>query len=257
MTSGGLAVFCPVPLTAEVRSTIQRLGNDVRYIAAQNIEHHMSLGEWHQAYPQAKVIGPEGLAEKRASQKKEHVPFSTIFTQTNKHALRVGDDFDRDFDYEYVGSHVNREIVVHYRPDRTLIQADLIFNLPAIEQYSRVNNNKTSSSSVLTSAWNVFSRCWSSLRQGGVGGSGGGGGSSSILSATNPSTTIWQQRLLWYAFSARDRPGFQTSMQRIRRWDFQRIIPCHGELILSDAKSVFDHLMAWHLESGGTGSKVL
>ncbi len=53
------------------------LGNDVRYITAPDMEHHMFLGPWHSAFPQARVIGPEGLAEKRASQKKELVPFST------------------------------------------------------------------------------------------------------------------------------------------------------------------------------------
>lgn len=136
LTSGALAVFSPVALTPEVRSTLQSLGNNVRYIAAPDMEHHIFLGPWHKEFPQATFIGPEGLPEKRASQKNEMVPFSTIFTRRNKYETRIGEDFDRDFEYEYVDSAPNKELVFFYRPDRTLIQADLMYNPPPTEQYS-------------------------------------------------------------------------------------------------------------------------
>lgn len=36
-----------------------------------------------------------------------------------------------------VSGHVNDELVLHHAPSGTLIQADMLFNLPPTEQYSR------------------------------------------------------------------------------------------------------------------------
>lgn len=65
-------------------------------------------GPWHKEYPEAKVIGPEGLAEKRKSQKNEDVPFSVVYTPKNKDSTSVDSEFDSNFDVEYVESHANK-----------------------------------------------------------------------------------------------------------------------------------------------------
>lgn len=57
-----------------------------------------------------------------------------------------------------------------------------------------------------------------------------------------------QQRMVWYGTSAGDRPGFAKSMQVIHGWDFDRLIPCHGDVIETGAKGIFEKIMAWHLE---------
>ncbi|KAI9841984.1 MAG: hypothetical protein M1837_007550 [Sclerophora amabilis] len=221
LTSGSLAVFSPVALTPEVQDTVKSLGGEVRYIAALDIEHHIFLGPWHEAFPTAKVLGPEGLPEKRATQKNEPVPFSTVFTQKNKASLRVDDEFDRDFDYEFVGSHSNKELVFNYRPERTLIEADLLFNLPAHEQYSRTGQAADTG---------LFTKFFIGLQN-------------------TAGSAIWQKRFLWYAASSGDRPGFGASAQRIAKWDFDRIIPCHGDVIESGAKGIFEKVLGWHLQA--------
>jgi hypothetical protein len=71
------------------------------------------------------------------------VPFTWIFTPKNKHELKIDDDFDANFDYEYVDGHGNKELVFNYKPDRTLIEADVMFNLPATEQYSKSGQSAT------------------------------------------------------------------------------------------------------------------
>ncbi|KAI9675537.1 MAG: hypothetical protein M1829_003341 [Trizodia sp. TS-e1964] len=218
LSSGALAVFSPVALTPEVKETIASMGNNVRYIAALDIEHHIFLGPWNAAYPEAKVLGPEGLPEKRASQKNEPVPFSTVFTQSNKADIKVDPEFDADFEYEYVGSHANKELVFNYKPDRTLIQADMIFNLPSNEQYSRTKESATDG--IFTKLFTIFQ---------GTSGS-----------------AIWQQRFIWYADSHTDRPGFARSVQKIEKWDFDRIIPCHGDVIETGGKAIWRKLFAWH-----------
>ncbi|KAK5241223.1 hypothetical protein LTR16_009609, partial [Cryomyces antarcticus] len=142
LNSGALAVFSPVALTPEVKKTISTLG-EVKYITALDVEHHIFLGPWHKEYPDAKVMGPEGLAEKRAKSKDvENVPFSVVFSSKGDNAVDA--DFDAEFQYEFVSAHPNKELVFNHIPDRTLIEADLMFNLPATEQFSKSGVSATS-----------------------------------------------------------------------------------------------------------------
>jgi glyoxylase-like metal-dependent hydrolase (beta-lactamase superfamily II) len=134
-----------VALTPAVRAKIDSLGGNVRYLVAPDIEHHIFLSEWARAFPGAKLIGPEGLPEKRhkvadagSDPQIGREEFAVVVTRDNARRLSVDDEFDRDFEVEYVHAHPNRELVFVYKPDRVLIEADLMFNLPAIEQYSRV-----------------------------------------------------------------------------------------------------------------------
>lgn len=113
-------------------------------VSKRTIQHHIFLGPWYQKYPKAKVLGVEGLPEKRAKQKNEDVPFATIFCAKNKESTKVDEEFDASFDYEYVEGHANKELVFNFKPDKTLIEGDLIFNLPATEQYSKTKDGPTS-----------------------------------------------------------------------------------------------------------------
>ena len=222
LQNGSLAVFSPTALTPEVRSTVEELGNKVDYLAAPDFEHHIFLSEWAKAYPSAKVLGVEGLPEKREkSPETAGTSFHHVWTMKNKHDMKVDPDFDREFDTEYVGSHGNKELVFCHKPDRTLIEADLIFNLPANEQYSKADESATSGI-----ATKLF-----------IG----------LMSASGAAT--WQKRFLWYAASSADRPGFNQSIKKINNWDFDKIIPCHGDVIESGGKGVFQKVMEWHLNA--------
>ncbi len=141
LTSGALAVFSPVALTPEVKAKIAELGGTIRYIVAPDIEHHIFVSDWKREFPDAYIIGPEGLPEKRAKSKDDKVgseDFFKVFEAKTKAAMAITPEFDADFAYEYVDAHMNRELVFFYKPDRALIEADLLFNLPPTEQYSRV-----------------------------------------------------------------------------------------------------------------------
>jgi hypothetical protein len=149
------------------------------------------------------------------------VPFHVVWTEKNKADVRVDPAFDADFDYEYVGSHPNRELVFNYRPERTLIQADLIFNLPATEQYSRTGESPRAG--LLTKLFVA-------------------------LFGTAPGSGPRQRRVIWYTVSRPDREGYTQSVRRIGTWDFDRIIPCHGDVIETGGKGIFRTIMEWHLE---------
>jgi hypothetical protein len=52
LRDGGLFVHSPVPLTPALRAEVDALGS-VRHIVAPNIAHHLYVGEWKEAYPDA------------------------------------------------------------------------------------------------------------------------------------------------------------------------------------------------------------
>ena len=220
LTSGSLAVFSPVALTPTVQSKLQSIGGPVSYLVAPDIEHHIFLSPWSEAFPKAQIIGPEGLAEKREKDPSvTNVPFTTIFTKANKESIRVSQEFDADFEYEFVDSHPNKELVFFHKPSKTLIEADLMFNLPATEQYSKTGINPTTG---------IATRLFGALQH-------------------TKDTAIAQKRVLWYGVSKSDREGFNKSMQKINSWGFENLIPCHGESIVGDGKGIFEKVFEWHL----------
>ncbi|KAI8942161.1 hypothetical protein NX059_000249 [Plenodomus lindquistii] len=218
LQSGALAVFSPVALTEDVKRKVSELG-EVKYIAALDAEHHIFLGPWHQAYPNAQVMGPDSLPEKRRKQNNENVPFAFIFNKS-KPIQTISPEFDTEFDWEYVPSHVNQEIVFHHKPTRSLITADLMFNLPATEQYSKTNIDPNSG---------ILTKIFGALQ-------------------STKGSAIWQQRTIWYGTSAKDRKGFAQSISKINSWDFERIIACHGDVIEGEGKGIFQKVFKWHLD---------
>ncbi|KAK3311828.1 hypothetical protein B0H66DRAFT_545131 [Apodospora peruviana] len=230
LTSGALAVFSPVALTPEAKAKVAELGGNVRYIVAPDIEHHIFVTEWAQAYPDAVLVGPEGLPEKRAkmslSPENKNVgkePFAAVFTAKNKRDIKIAPDFDADFEYEFFDSHPNKELAFFYKPDRVLIQADLLFNLPADEQYSCMPEaDKPKNAGLLA---RIFM---------------------SLQSAQGEAK--WQKRFLWYAASSKNRDGFNTSVRRVAAWDFNTIVPCHGDTVVGGGKALFEKVFEWHLK---------
>jgi len=227
LQTGSLAIFSPVPITPDVRAKVSSLGA-VRYIIAPNREHHLNLTAWAQEYPSAEIIGPEGLPEKRESNPAtKGLTFSHVFTTAEKHSMTISAEFDAEFAYEYVHSHRNGELVFLHKPTRTLIQADLLYNLPATEQFSKSGEDATSGFLTMT-----------------VGG---------ILNTKMDSA--WQKRTLWYGAAAKDRAGFTESIKRIQEWDYDRIIPCHGDVIETGGKDVLHRVMDWFLVGKNLASR--
>lgn len=240
LESGALAVFSPVALTEDVKRKVSEMG-EVKYIAAldnevclfsivirtllkihltKHSQHHIFLGPWHTEYPNAQVMGPEMLPEKRAKQNNENVPFSVLFS-ASKPVTSISPEFDAEFDWEYVPSHVNKELVFHHRPTRSLILADLMFNLPATEQFSKSGVDPNTG---------ILSKIFNTLQ-------------------STKGDAKWQQRTIWYGTSAKDRSGFSKSMEKIDKWGFERIIPCHGDVIEGEGKGIFEKVMRWHLDA--------
>ncbi|TAQ89174.1 hypothetical protein B7494_g2495 [Chlorociboria aeruginascens] len=225
LRTGSLFIFSPVALTPAVRQKLTTLGGAVKYICAPDLEHHLYLTPWHSAFPAAHFIAPSGLAEKRAKASASNkaitaIPFQTIFTKENKHTVTISQEFDDEFEYEYVDAHMSRELVFFHKPTSTLIEADLLFNLPATEQYSRSGEGAAT-------GW--VTRVFGYLQ-------------------STKGSAMGQKYLLWYVLSRADRAGFAESVRRIERWGAENIVPCHGDLILGQGREVWKRVFAWHLQ---------
>ena len=221
LQSGSLAIFSPVALTPDVKSKVRSMGT-LKYIVAPDIEHHIFISPWAKEYPQAEIIGMEGLPEKReGDEATKGVKFAHVFSPKNKLDMKISPEFDAEFDYEYVHSHTNKELVFLHKPSRTMIEADMLFNLPATEQFSKTGVDPNSG--LLTKLFG------------------------SIMNTRG--TMVWQKRFLWYAAGGKDRPGFTDSVKRMRQWDYERIIPCHGDVIETGGKKIFEQATAWFVES--------
>lgn len=223
--SDKLAVVSPVALTPEVKAKVASMGGQVAYLIAPDIEHHIFLSEWAKEYPGVKLIGPKGLQEKREKTTDERIgkeKFDFIYTPENHSDNNIDADFAQAFEVEYVDPHPNKEIVLYYKPDKVLIEADLVFNMPCIEQYSRVPAEAQTKNGFANKLF------------------------AGMQSTEGEAKSL--KRVLWYGMSASNRPSFNESMQRIESWDFDTLIPCHGETIQGGAKEFFRRVFEWHLK---------
>ncbi|KAK5078323.1 hypothetical protein LTR64_003268 [Lithohypha guttulata] len=224
LKTGNLAVFSPVALTTEAKAKVEQMcqlrpSGSVRYIVSPDFEHHIFLGPWAKEYPDANIIGPEGLPEKREKDSDtKGLKFSHVFTQANKATMTITPEFDDDFNYEYMHSHQNKELVLFHKPSRTLIEADVIFNLPATEQFSR--SGEDANSGILTKLVNGMLNTRGDMK--------------------------WQKRAIYYGPGSSDRRAFRDSVRKIQSWgEFDRLIPCHGDVIEKGGSRILAEATAW------------
>ena len=188
LSGSRLFVHSPVPLDAALRRDLDSLG-EVAFVVSPNKIHHLSIGEYIDAYPRAKVFASPGLPERRADLAFDGVlgdqPDPGWATELDQAAIR--------------GNVFFAEIVFLHRASRTLIVTDLVENL----------DSETAS---------IFGRTIARLF---------GVGSEPVASP--------EHRLY-----TNDVPAAAESLERIRSWDFERIVLSHGALIESDGHAVME-----------------
>jgi hypothetical protein len=178
LRAGGLFLHSPVRLDPETRRALDALG-PVRAVVAPSKVHHLFVGDYAPACPEATVFGAPGLAEKRRDLRFDQV---------------LGDEAPAAWQDE-IEQHVFRgapylsEVVFWHRGTRTLILTDLAFNVPA---------GRTAGARVFY--WLV--------------GAAGRFGPHRFVRAL-----------------IRDRRAARESVDHILRWDFDRIIVSHGEVL--------------------------
>ena len=177
----------------------------VAYLVALDQEHYLNINRYKEIYPNAKVIAPESLSSK-------NVPIDIAFTEQDREK-----SFGPQGEIKAVYFHgfQNKDIAFLHIPTKTLIQADLMFNLPATEQYSQAEAPHVSQSFPTSFfAWML-----------------------------QPGHNA-HRRFLWYGSKTAD---MKRDAKVVSGWDFERIIPCHGDVIQRDGKKLWDAAYSWYL----------
>lgn len=118
LDEGSLFILSPIKLTPDIRAAIDRLGA-VRYLVSNHL-HHLYLGEWSQAYPDARLYASPRLVPKR----KDLAFYKTLSTDTPE------PEWAGQIDQCLFGSGNGwiDELVFFHRASRTVIFTDLVMD---------------------------------------------------------------------------------------------------------------------------------
>ncbi|KAH7099121.1 hypothetical protein BKA62DRAFT_710948 [Auriculariales sp. MPI-PUGE-AT-0066] len=193
LSNGDVLVTASTALTSETKASVDELG-PVKYLIALDGVHWLYLKEWKTAYANAHVAG---VAD---SEKKSGVKHDGVW---GRDPQPLGSDpiVNAEIKVECFLGHHSHDLAVLHVASKTLIEADLLFNMPAKEQYSA---------------------------PGAPSYKGPFGLLGSVL-GVNP-WTPGHKSLTWSAI-AKDRTKMAYSASVVASWDFQRIIPCHGDVL--------------------------
>jgi hypothetical protein len=119
LSDGSLFVWSPIALSLPLKREIDALGS-VRCLVSPNLLHHLFLGEWKTAYPDARLFAPPGLRKRRKA-----LAFDAELSDTPDPLWAA------DIDQILVrGSFAMTEVVFFHRASGAAIFADLIQNFP-------------------------------------------------------------------------------------------------------------------------------
>jgi uncharacterized protein DUF4336 len=186
LADGGLFLHSPVRLDTDTRQALDDLG-PVRAVVAPSRVHHIFVGDYLSAYPEARVYGAPGLPEKRRDLKFHGVLSDQAAPEWNGEIAQ----------HLFRGAPSINEVVFFHSRTRSLILTDLAFNVPA---------DRTSGARLFY--WLV--------------GAAGRFGPHRLV------------RLL-----IRDRRAARDSVDTILRWDFDRVIVTHGEVLETGGREQF------------------
>jgi len=117
LEDGSLFLHSPVEIDEETRAELKGLGT-VRYVVAPNKVHHLFIGAYRAAYPDARLIAAPGLPEKRKD---------IVFDEElgpEPPAAWAG-QIDQEF---FGGAPYVNETLFYHRKSKTLLATDMLMN---------------------------------------------------------------------------------------------------------------------------------
>lgn len=120
LADNSLFLHSPVALDPETHQALDRLGK-VQYVIAPNRLHHLYVGDYIEAYPDAHFYAAPGLAEKRPDLK-----FDYIFSNDQSYPWQPEIEH-----LIFQGLPFLNEVVFYHRPSQTLLLTDLGFQITA------------------------------------------------------------------------------------------------------------------------------
>ncbi|KAF8882181.1 hypothetical protein CPB84DRAFT_1827901 [Gymnopilus junonius] len=199
LQDGGVWILASTPLDTETKSKLDELGT-IKFIVGADAVHHLFLSDYKKTYPNAKLIAPEAAIA-------HHDDKDLVFDGACNFSL-FGSVWGRDpfnthmvLRMSYFSGFKNKDVAFLHKASKSLIQADLLMNLPPTEQYSK-------------------SKPPSSLFKFNIG----------------PSSSWLYPRAVWSL--GEDKEAMRRDAKIVSGWDFNRIIPCHGDVIETNAKGL-------------------
>jgi hypothetical protein len=120
LKSGELLLHSPVALDDATRRAVESIGRP-RWLIGPNKVHHLFLGDWVRAFPDAILCGAPGLAEKRPD-----LRFARVL------ASQAPPEWNGELRVRLVeGAPLMNEVVFFHPASRTLLLTDLAFNVKA------------------------------------------------------------------------------------------------------------------------------
>ena len=205
LSNGDLFVISPTPIESDTESFISSIGGQVKYLLAPDIEHYMSLKAWKQAYPEATVIGPKPLADKLTD-----VKFDIVMTPEHLDE-GFGDD---EILIHYFPGYFSFEIAVLHVASGSFFNADLAECLPALEAFSKTPevDPKTGFKT------HLFMKMFSPHN--------------------------WLHEFVLGNVLAKDKNAMKRDVKVVSDWKFDRLVPCHGDVMETGAKKWWNDLYA-------------
>ncbi|KAJ8118898.1 hypothetical protein OPT61_g226 [Boeremia exigua] len=213
---GRMLLLNPIQFKPRVRAKLETLGGV--HLIACDLGHHIYIREYLEIWPATKSIGVPALEGKRDDVRWDLI-YSDSMTRPEKEF-----DFTEDFETVLFEGFITYFVAWYHRPTRTMIQADLMMNLPCTEVGQQITNT---SQCVLTYSQQYST---SSADQ--------GLGSREFAKCANPHS-VWFRRLIYYIATV-DFALMQRDAKRVAEWDIGRIVPCHGDVIDEDGNAAWE-----------------
>ncbi|KAJ7512530.1 hypothetical protein B0H11DRAFT_1699398, partial [Mycena galericulata] len=190
LSTGDVWVLASTPLTHDTVSRRPQSTSWGQWIMAGDAVHHMFLGDcqFKKEYPEAKLIGVEALVEKK---KAEGLELDGAYG-ADAPGTRYG--FEDEIYACYFSGFANKDVAWFHAASKTLIVADLLFNLPGTEQYSQSKSKAKVP----------------------------------IFGALDPWGAI-HKRFVWG--EGKDKAAMTRDAKTVLGWGPERIIMCHGDVI--------------------------
>jgi len=132
-------------------------------------------------------------------------------------SIQDGIPLGDNVDHLYLPTFQHKEILLFHRPSATVFCADMIWNLPAREQYEHANLPEHEHKGILTSIAD---------------------------SLVHPDGTT--HKLLTYVMSPKPSPDFTAQIHKlIHVWKPQVLVPEHGDVMTTDVLGHLETALSW------------
>lgn len=222
---GDIVVFSPIPYGEYMNEALEALGGPnlkPKYLVIVNFQHNLAAPSFKKEYPDIKIIAGENV------ELGPECPVSLRLTSDMGNRLLKAEDLRQKWGVDeewwcnlelcYLTSHKNKDVVMYEKTSRILIEGDVVFNMgvpdenDSFEQYSTATGYPEKHFPY--TGWSY------------------------MLRFVNAHSFLgpW----LFSRLSNTKTEGGRNAIKMLyENWDFETIVPCHGNVISKDAKIVF------------------